>query len=253
MKNISDIDPENLFEEVNKTLKEPLSEVMSKGDVIQEHPYDEDAVSAFDEHAQAIHEEIKQEEEQKFIRRGGARRELSPFAMAAVDSRNFNRALLQLTPFQQRFVEAYIKSPNAREAALSAGSKSKQPEVIGWQTLNNKNVQATVALGLKLRVLAASLDATEVVQKLRDIYYYAMEKEKYAEAISATKLMGEALGLFKPNGPGNINQKISVAAPFNKDPAGHLVDVTPTEIPTGEKDPDLKNLKDLLSTVAQRR
>lgn len=124
-------------------------------------------------------------------------REDSPFALQARDEREYQKILLELTPFQQKFVEAYVKVPNAAEAARCAGSTSQAPSVIGNQLLQKDKIQKAIAMGLRMRNLAAALDSTEVIQKLRTVFTLAIDSGKFDAANDAAKMLGECLGMFK--------------------------------------------------------
>jgi phage terminase small subunit len=109
----------------------------------------------------------------------------------------YRKALFQLTEFQRRFVEGYLESGEATEAARIAGSKAKNIHQVGWNTLNNENVQKAIALGLNTMIQAAALNSTEIVNNFRNIFMKAMEEGKYAEANKATEHLGRILGLFQ--------------------------------------------------------
>jgi len=97
--------------------------------------------------------------------------------------------LNQLNPFQVRFIEAYIKTASASQAAKMAGSNSKTPETVGYKTLQDPRVQSAIAIGFKMRIEAVGLDTTEVIVKLRTVYDLAIEAGKFADANKACELL----------------------------------------------------------------
>lgn len=107
-------------------------------------------------------------------------------------------AYKDLTEFQRRFIEALAKNPNNyAEAARAAGSTSKNPNRVGWNTINEAPVQYAYGLLMRQRAEAASVDDTEIMNYLRNIYMRSMEQEDFKAANRAAELMGNALGMFK--------------------------------------------------------
>lgn len=101
--------------------------------------------------------------------------------------------LSQLSGFQVRFVEAYIKTASAAQAAKMAGSESKSPEVIGYKTLQIPMVQQAIAIAMKKRIEAVGLDTVEVVEKTRRVYNEALAAGKYESAIKACDLLNSMI------------------------------------------------------------
>jgi phage terminase small subunit len=120
----------------------------------------------------------------------GDRDELKLFTRDKQKELKILRDLLQdLNPFQIRFVEAYIKTASASQAAKMAGSNSKTPETVGYKTLQDARVQSAIAIGFKMRIEAVGLDTTEVIVKLRKVYDMAIEAGKFADANKACELL----------------------------------------------------------------
>lgn len=94
-----------------------------------------------------------------------------------------------MTAFQIRFVEAYIKTASPGKAAQLAGSQSSRPEQIGYSLLQEDKIQKAVAIAMKKRIEAVGLDTIEVIQKLREIYDAAMLAGKYESANKACELL----------------------------------------------------------------
>lgn len=100
------------------------------------------------------------------------------------------RTILQsLSGFQIRFVEAYVKTASAAQAARMAGSKAQNPEVVGYNTLKNERVQQAIAIAMKKRIEAVGLDTVEVIQKIREVYNAALEANNFVAAVKACELL----------------------------------------------------------------
>ncbi len=97
--------------------------------------------------------------------------------------------LTQMTPLQIKFVEAYIKTASAAKAARMAGSKSANPDIVGYTMLKMPKVQQAIAIAMKKRIEAVGLDTVEVIQKIREVYHQAMEEKKFSDAIKACELL----------------------------------------------------------------
>jgi phage terminase small subunit len=77
---------------------------------------------------------------------------------------------MALTPKQQRFVEAYLVSGNASEAAREAGYK--WPDRQGWQQLEKTSIQT--ALAERRAQLASANDVTveQVIEQWRRVAFF---------------------------------------------------------------------------------
>jgi phage terminase small subunit len=124
----------------------------------------------------------------------------------------YRKALFKLTEFQRRFVEGYLETGCASEATRIAGSKAKNTNQVGWNTLNNENVQTAIALGLNTMIQAAALNSTEIINNFRNVFMKAMDEGKYAEANKATENLGRILGLFKDTNASKGKQRIDEKA-----------------------------------------
>lgn len=122
-----------------------------------------------------------------------------------------------LTPFERRFVEAYLKCDSGAEAARVAGSNAKNLEQVAYNTKKRPHVMTAIAVGLNYRIQAAALDDNEVIMKLREVFDAAMEDGKYAEANKAAELLGKTIGLF--GNPKSVDARISQEAREQRDRA----------------------------------
>lgn len=97
--------------------------------------------------------------------------------------------LKNLTGFQIRFVEQYIRTASAGKAARLAGSNSATPEIVGYKILQIPTVQMAISIAMKKRIEAVGLDTVEVIQKTREVYDSAMQAGKFEAANKAIELL----------------------------------------------------------------
>lgn len=110
---------------------------------------------------------------------------------------DYREALGALSPFERRFVEAYLKAGSGAEAARIAGSKSKNIDQVAHNTKRREHVQKAIALGMDTRIQAAALDDMEVIQMMREVYHKAIEDKRYSEANKAAENLAKVLGIFQ--------------------------------------------------------
>jgi hypothetical protein len=115
-----------------------------------------------------------------------------------------------MTAFQIRFIEAYIKTASPGMAAKMAGSQSARPEQIGYNLLQEDKIQKAIAIAMKKRIEAVGLDTIEVIQKLREIYDAAMLAGKYDAANKACELLTRQIELAQ-----KFNSETQVAKQSN--------------------------------------
>ena len=97
--------------------------------------------------------------------------------------------LMNLSAFKIRFIEQYIRTASAAQAARLAGSTSKTPEAVGYKLLQDPQIQKAIAMAMKKRIEATGLDTVEVIMKIREVYDAAMEAGKFSEANKACELL----------------------------------------------------------------
>jgi len=113
------------------------------------------------------------------------------------------KILNDLTPFQVAFIEQYIRTASARQAAKLAGSMSANPEIVGYKLLQNPKIQMAISIAMKKRIEAVGLDTTEVIMKLREVYSNALADKKYEAANKALELLQKEIDrATKVNGLG---------------------------------------------------
>ena len=100
----------------------------------------------------------------------------------------------KLTVKQSRFVDYYIETGNATEAARLAGYSAKTAAAIGAENLIKPNVSATIEKRMAERGAKRIASADEVLQKITEIM-----RDEYAETkdvLKAAELMGKRHQLF---------------------------------------------------------
>lgn len=131
----------------------------------------------------------------------------------------YREALAELTPFQRKFVEAYLKSSTGAEAARVAGSQAKHLDQVAHNTKRDPNVQKAIALGMDCRIQAAALDDNEVIHNFREVFHKAMQEGRYSDANKANEALGKILGLFRDSTNVTDNKIADKARRFREEKA----------------------------------
>ena len=114
------------------------------------------------------------------------------------------KLLTEMTAFEIRFVEGYIRTASAAAAAKEAGSTSVNPQLIGYKMLQKPNVIKAIAIAMKKRIEAVGLDTVEVIQKTREVYDAAMMAGKFEAANKACELLMKQIELASKIGSVNL-------------------------------------------------
>jgi len=101
-----------------------------------------------------------------------------------------------LTERQQRFVEAYLETGNASEAAVRAGTTSKDPNKAGYKFLHDPEVADSIAKAQGERAKRAGLTADAVLEGIQRIAKKAEGEGDWPAALKAHELLGKHLRLF---------------------------------------------------------
>lgn len=105
------------------------------------------------------------------------------------DTKALRDILIGLSPFQIRFIEQYIRTGSAGQAARLAGSEAKNPETVGYKMLQDERIIKAISIAMKKRIEAVGLDSVEVIMKIREVYDAAMEAGKFQDANKACELL----------------------------------------------------------------
>jgi phage terminase small subunit len=101
-----------------------------------------------------------------------------------------------LNPKQQRFVAEYLKDLNATQAAVRAGYKPKNADVVGPRLLGQVGIREAVDAGLAKRNEKIGLTAEFVLDNVRRIQAKAEAGEDYGAALKGNELLGKHLKLW---------------------------------------------------------
>lgn len=102
----------------------------------------------------------------------------------------------KLNPKQKLFVEVYLQSYNASEAARQAGYS----ESMANKLMKNQLVTASINQGINQALKKAKIDNQSVVGQLTQIALEQNPVEKgmrWSDKLRALELLGKHLGLFK--------------------------------------------------------
>ena len=104
----------------------------------------------------------------------------------------------RLTERQRRFVEEYLISGNAADAARKAGYSDRVARSLGQRLLTDEypNVKAAIEAAQAERSKRKMVDADKVLDRLEHLSKKAEEAGEYAPAIKATELIGKHIGMF---------------------------------------------------------
>lgn len=109
-----------------------------------------------------------------------------------------------LTPYEHRFVVAFVPLNNAAEAARIASNPEDREKTRNWNKVGNDMmrrpaVQKAIGYMQKKLCVAAALDSVEIISNIREIAAMALAAGKFDAAIKANQILGEHLGMFGKN------------------------------------------------------
>ncbi len=104
-----------------------------------------------------------------------------------------------LSPVQRKYCEFRVKGLKQADACEKAGSEAKERTSlgkIGWSYEQMPAAKDYLAWLHEKRAKAACVDDIEIITNLRAIVESAMASEKYSDAVKATELLGNMIGVF---------------------------------------------------------
>ncbi len=101
-----------------------------------------------------------------------------------------------LSARQKAFVQYYIVSLNATQAAVEAGYSSKYANRQGAQLLARPKIQAAIQKAMKERIARVEVDQDYVIQRLKTEAELEGEGASHGARIKALELLGKHLGMF---------------------------------------------------------
>ena len=102
----------------------------------------------------------------------------------------------ELTPRQSRFVEEYLISLNATDAARRAGYSEKTADRIGPELLGKTCVSAAIEKARLKLSLKAGRKALDVLRDIQEVSQEARVPGNFSAALRGLELEGKHLGMF---------------------------------------------------------
>lgn len=97
---------------------------------------------------------------------------------------------------QKKFVQEYLKDPNATQAAISAGYSEKTAHSIGHENLRKPEIAAAIAKVQEKAAEKFDISHEEIIRDLVDISAEARSAGVFAPAIKAKELIGRHFGMW---------------------------------------------------------
>lgn len=155
---------------------------------------------------------------------------------------------LEITPQQIKFVEAYLVSSNAREAAISAGYAESTAESQAKRTLELVEVEAYMRARLSQTIQALAINPEFIQAELLDTYRKAKEPIPIYDregqftgeyqfdgrtAVAALGLLAKIRGMLdKVDGRSQITAHVAITiGQYNKEAAQRLCEAVGIEVP----------------------
>lgn len=112
-----------------------------------------------------------------------------------------------LSNFQRTYCEFRAKGLTQAEAALRAGSDAKDAQArgsVGYSIERIDGAKEYISFLTEQRAVASGLDTLEIINKLRDIYDYAVSKGQLKEANRSIELMAQVIGILGGKGRASV-------------------------------------------------
>lgn len=109
------------------------------------------------------------------------------------------------TEQQRQFVREYLVSLCAGDAAGKSGYSKKSRYQQGYQNLQNPDIKAAVACGLKERSESAHISRNWVIEQYKQLYRRAAAKKQFTAARQALDSLAKTLGMFSDELNVNLN------------------------------------------------
>ena len=102
---------------------------------------------------------------------------------------------------QQKFVDEYLKDPNATQAYLKAypGCSHSTADTNGTQLLGNARVAAVLDQAIEARSKRTDVTVDKVLYDLEATRKTALEAGQYSAAVRCSELQGRHLRMFEKN------------------------------------------------------
>ncbi len=104
--------------------------------------------------------------------------------------------MAELNERQQRFVDAYLLTPNGAQAAIAAGYSEKAAKEQASRLLTNANVAAAIESARAVRAERTQTDQDWVIERLKIEATREDDRASHSARVSALSKIGEHLGMF---------------------------------------------------------
>lgn len=111
---------------------------------------------------------------------------------------------MKLTARQQKFINEYLKSGNATDAATKAGYSKKTARAMGAENLTKPNIQKSIAERQSKAATKADVSLTWWVEKTKRI---AEKSKRDSDKVRALDLLGKHLGAYREDNQMSIDFK----------------------------------------------
>jgi len=134
------------------------------------------------------------------------------------------------TTFQKNFVNFYLANGgHAGKAARQAGSTSKNPIQVGYDTKCIPWVSHQIEVGMDRLTAQVNLTPSEVIEGLRETVLEARADGKYDAAIKGYQLLGTQLGMFITKTESKVTRRVISENHEEKDKLQKLSDILSTQ------------------------
>jgi phage terminase small subunit len=106
-----------------------------------------------------------------------------------------------LTDKQKIFIESYVSSRNATQAALDAGYSAKTARAMGSENLTKPYIKDVIDARLAELTRKFSIETEDILKRLE---HEAKTAKNASDRLRANELLGKYKGIFKENQSSNV-------------------------------------------------
>ena len=124
------------------------------------------------------------------------RKTISDKSKQAIDSGDIQSVIDSLSDFQRLFCEEYLVDLNATQAVVRAGSKSKYPNRIAFQMMENPAIRITIDALRAERSKSSDVTKDFVLRGIQKTIRLAEESGNHNATLRGLELLAKHLGMF---------------------------------------------------------
>src|ERR1044072_334671 len=117
-------------------------------------------------------------------------------AMKAIEAGDIQAVIDSLTGMQKQFCEEYLKDMNATQAVLRAGYKTKHPNRIAFQLMENQAIRITIDALRAERNKSTDVTKDFVLRGIQKAIRLAEEANNLNALLRGHELLARHLGMF---------------------------------------------------------